>query len=729
MSLSKKIEELSEQARFKNEQSEKEDKEKELGPVRDKIKILEDQKYLLELIKGSLDLKSGNGNGIGMKEYSVELKKDFDNKENIIKAIINNPSNKEGLNGLGIKVGDDLEENENNFNENVKKLIDIYKEDEEATEVRDLLDAQNKKDDLIDSNNALKEKLKSTGINIDENNFSYNSVGDSLSGKLTSIESEILVEKLKTPEGREEAIDMIAKSLEKTLPNMVLLQNTATKDYTLQIGYAEISVNDRKGYSGISLNEKTTRFINSRNQRFLPENINELEIKYGKEVIKEAIKKVYLKEVDKDFIYFDEKEANITSLLADVERANPEKARQAFLVLSNFEKEADILQKEVDEKLKEFKDKDIIPRNGFHQAYAMLLKLTQYDNDTDRIKNILRNPSKFPPEFDWDLLKQKIEKRLEQNNKFKEIFLAISSQEEMDRFTNSDRNGTPKENSLWDFDTKIWREKDFFGGRNNQENINPEFNFKNQKGKDNLPNTFDAAKRYLIEKKNDFDKVKENVDKKVDMVIDFSLIKKNLEVELADLKIDGGIYNLDSSIEQVKKDKEKALSFMLKIVKLESELPKENFALRGRFIDTELRIKRREELNNIIKEEENKLNVLSKEVSEQKTLVYKSNLFNKSTRVKDLSNLEIKYSSIYKRIKEELEPERYNLSAPYVEINKEKEHLIENILNYRETIEGTPDKIFIDLKAKLTEVIDRKIPESIIRLNNEYKELLTKLNS
>ena len=76
MSLEDKLKEVSENLKKSKEQKKIEAQEEELKPVRARIKELENIKYQLELVEGSLRLKSDSQGkdkiGKGMREHSAE---------------------------------------------------------------------------------------------------------------------------------------------------------------------------------------------------------------------------------------------------------------------------------------------------------------------------------------------------------------------------------------------------------------------------------------------------------------------------------------------------------------------------------------------------------------------------------------------------------------------------------------------------------------------------------
>jgi hypothetical protein len=323
MSLEQKLSSLTKNIEDKKNQEIKSLEEKELGPIRSKIKELEDKKYLLELIKGSLNLKSGerimsdNYNkytGVGMSEYSnetkVNLEKEITKLDNLI------IKNKEALESLGIN--------------NRQELVDNFKDDPDATEVHSYLDAENKKIDLNKSDESLKEKLKNLGFEINDKEFSYESAEKGIEKNLGSLENDIYQEKLKTPEGKKEAIESLSLELEKLLPTTELVKDS--------FGNYQIPFHSRSNNgNGIKILGEEAKLNKGEYFYLLPDfysfpdgrKLSDIESKYGEEVIEGAIKKAYFNKVEKSFgefskskdgDYFANKHKNIDTIKNNVHK-------------------------------------------------------------------------------------------------------------------------------------------------------------------------------------------------------------------------------------------------------------------------------------------------------------------------------------------------------------------------------------------------------------------------
>jgi len=63
------------------------------------------------------------------------------------------------------------------------------------------------------------------------------------------------------------------------------------------------------------------------------------------------------------------------------------------------------------------------------------------------------------------------------------------------------------------------------------------------------------------------------------------------------------------------------------------------------------------------------------------------------------------------------------LNKVYYNISTRQYSDVEKLVKENKIIKGKPDEIFKELRVKLNEMINQKVPESIIKLSNEYKDL------
>lgn len=281
MSLENKLSQISNQIRENKENENKKLQEEKLEPVRLKIKELEKIKFQQELILGSLKLKSGKDSGIGMREYSTKTENEF-KKENIrLDELIN--KNHEALKTIGVENKDQLLENSN------------FSEDEEIINYKK---SKEQKENLELSDSALKERLLSFGITIDQKNFSYDSAEKTLEEKIEQTSKELALEKAKTPEGKEELKEELIQYFNKKIPSFSFSKadnsDHYNKDYVLNLG----------GYDRIEFDEN--RIISADIPgSFSRGEWEKIEEKYPYDVIREAMNKVFEKKVGNSSYSYD----------------------------------------------------------------------------------------------------------------------------------------------------------------------------------------------------------------------------------------------------------------------------------------------------------------------------------------------------------------------------------------------------------------------------------------
>lgn len=201
MSLKEKLSNISKGIEgSKKEETEKQSQQK-LEPVYSKIKEINGLKKQLEIIQGSLSLKSGvllnrkgEVTGAGMKEYRTGTKEKVKKESGNLDSLMG--ENKEALASMEIKTRDELIENPE-FNEEPEVIA--YKESLKQDEGLEISDA------------SLKKRLVDLGLPVDEKNFSYELAEQKITKKIESLDHELLIEELKTPEGREAGIEKVAE--------------------------------------------------------------------------------------------------------------------------------------------------------------------------------------------------------------------------------------------------------------------------------------------------------------------------------------------------------------------------------------------------------------------------------------------------------------------------------------------------------------------------------------
>ena len=216
----------------------------------------------------------------GIKNYAKNIEQQF--RMNPQKFKHSQTKNKSLLTEMGIETTEQLIDNPE-FT--TTEEVIAYKK--AKTDAKELVE--------IDDKN-LQEKLKELGVEIDPNNFSYDLTVKALKEKKEIVKEDILIEKSKTPEGRDEVIEILSSRIENDLPKLT----SFTKE---EIRRADL----------------------------LPKNLALLENKFGSEIVKSVIMKVYEKKAS-DFIAKREKKTieSDQELKSILESINPQKKEEAL---------------------------------------------------------------------------------------------------------------------------------------------------------------------------------------------------------------------------------------------------------------------------------------------------------------------------------------------------------------------------------------------------------------
>jgi len=708
MSLKEKLSKISQDLQKTKAETEKEAQEKELEPVRLRIKELENQKNQLNLIKGSLELKSSTETGKGMREYSEETHKQVQKESTHLDDLIN--ENKEALQKIGI-------ENKDQFVKN--------SEFAEESEVVSYKKAKEEVANLETSDSALKEKLKTLGVSIDEESFSYDSAEKALSEKLQSLKDELLQEKIKTPEGKEEVANALSESL---------------KDSVLELSFLKDEKNNTQSFylnngGEIIIEDKNTKFKNWYRVKLLTKKITDLEKTYGKSVVKEALLKAYGNEIEAAFENFDEKN-NIKdkAIKADLERTSPEKISEASKAFDEFKKLGNVFLNTLKEKSKELEAKGvgfssdrIQNYGGNYRDYA---KLYEDDYYNDIVEKTMREPWAYPPVLNFDNLKKHIEKRIEQIKEFtedirkletkKDVFMLTAIEGKIDRVHGRLRTGAV---------AGLERVKDSGLYKSENTKINDHLmQFKSR----------EEALNYLNKKHAEQENTKQKALQVIETRIDFEAKTEELIKEseaqnfITNNEIEGSsisIQDIENKFHRIEENKKGAFDLMSYLIKKEAELSKE--PVRALFENQKIEIisvnKQLEQLLKDIKNEENNLLNLNREITKHES--NKPKIFGKDTWEKKLSDLKQEQKVLEEKIHKMSKEDAFALSnKSYFYIrDKECPKDIEKIIQKQKFAEGTLSEVLSDLKADLNEVINYKAPESIASLYEEYNNLEKKL--
>jgi hypothetical protein len=716
MSLSENLANRTKELQISKELKGQELEDSEFSPIRNKIKELEEQKRQIKMILGSLTLKSDKDIGKGMKEYSTEVKDDKVKESTNIDVILK--QNEEVLKNMGVENRDQLAENP---------------EFSEESDIQNYKKAINQEENLKVSDDSLVNKLNSFGINTDSENFNYSFAEKALTEKLGLVNNELLKEKIKTPEGKVEIIDIMVNDMEKTLVGTQFTKDEKTKNDKLLItnGYTNTYLENQ----GIKLVGGKATFENINNINLLPPNIKDLELVFGSELAKEAIKKSYKNKISKNFDDFDKRNENSYALKEQLKQVSPIEGSKAQEALVDYKRLQNEFRNTIKEKSEELKNLgiDFNPSypSGYGGSYEDLISFGS-KQDVEDITQKLNDVSIFPPKFDYNKLHIAINKQKQNLQEFIDTIKNIKTQEDVSSFLEgTGRNSHNSQVSKfhlanmtdtvhsYDYNSKF-KVEDPNGYNNKGADVNPVQILISQ------AKTFNEAERILNEKIAKLENSKEMILNKIDLAIDTRFKRKELdkEIDMQNLKINS---NVDNEILNIEKDRNEALDLISQLVKLESELPQEEIFLTGNKITVPSVVIELEKLSQNKGFEEQKLKDLNQKISnhdlnkpkwfgkdkwEEESVEYKKEQDEIKNKIQKMGNEE--YSALYKKA--------------YINIPFNQNSEIGKIFINQNFNKGNPNEVIKRLKDKLLEAVDRKIPTSVINLNEEYKELEKKLN-
>jgi len=712
MSLQEKLSKLSQNLQETKAEESKKSQEKELEPIRLRIKELENQKSQIELVKGSLELKSNEKTGKGMKEFSIETESNIKKETTQLDALIE--KNKETLQTIGVENRDQITANPD-FAEDPE--IVSYKKSKEQGE------------DLKMADFALKERLSTLGINIDTENFSYDSAEKALAEKLQSLDGELLQEKLKTPEGKEEAIEAIAKDLENTLT-----QTSFSKDE--KTGAEVLSLNRDKGK--IIVQGEKIKFENWDRIDLIPKEIDVLEKTYGSDVVKEALKKAYENKTELAFNDFDKNSKNIDKeLKEDLERASPEKGVEANKAVREFQDLAKTFKNTLKEKAEELKSKGVDFNPNYIQNYGgdyeKYATLGDYDQDNQLIEEVMRNSQTYPPKLNFDALKEYTEKRIGHIKELTEDIKKLETEEDVNMFTSGDKDGNRyeprRESGIGRAHKNILYTK--FEGVKRPGYYENEQSWNQTKVKGLMQfKSYDEASTYFNEKDLDRKNLKERIVETIATGIETYMKGKELRKEIETQKFGRDIGSIENEVSRLEKNKKEALNLMTELIKIENQLPNEDVILSGNEIKVPSIGEELEQLKKDKETEEQNLKNLKQKISNHESNKPKSYLgveFGIEKWKTSLTDLKQEQKTLEDKIKKNDEDysalsKNYSFRIPAPEYSD-----IETIVE-EQYLQANSKEIFFNLKNQLTEVINQKAPESVLRLDKEYKDLKKSLS-
>lgn len=735
MSLKEKLGGLSKILEEQKKTKEKSEEDKRLEPIRVNIKNLESSRKNLALVKGSLDFKAPsksekinkkiktkfgeinvltNKEASGMQDYLEQTDTKIKSKSGEIDTLI--LENKEALKELGIEDRDQLA---------------VHPEFVEEPEVIEYHKALEQGEGLKMSDAKLKEKLITLGVEFDAENFSYESASQAVEKKIVDIDKELIVEKLKTPEGKEEVINNLAEEFKKSTGKLELHSFSGSPDKSMAMGYEK----DRPDYSygfgtdqrnfSVNFKDEKAKVTDWYNLKLIPDNFKDIEAAYGEDIAREALEKTYQNKVHENFSRWDETGDKAVSLKEQIKAVSPEERQAVKNKLNEFSEKQNEALRVLKEKSAELKGKGIEFNpdhvTGYGGAYQELLELDSRGTAKYISENLYKND--FPPQYDFVKLQEIVEKRMEHIDQFIKAIQNIQDEEGVkDLLENHDSDtyvGKFHKNQLGvDF-----REGVQFKLKGNN---NGAISKLTEKCK-----TYQQAEDYLNEiiEKNAAGENK--VSEAIINTIKAQLKLRELEAEIKNEGIGNQVYNLENKIKEISRNKEDATKVMGEIESLQSELSREPELSKENLIlsDSHLIIpsikKEYDDLreNKPLKQKEWENKKTERERQEET----KPGLFGKEKWQKKLDLLkgeeasaEIEYRALDKQDQNALYYKAYRLidSDPYTPIGK---------MVQSHKAQGNASEIFNSLREELTKVIDTTLPPKILQDYAEYKALAEKI--
>ncbi len=694
-------------------QKEKEGQEIKKGEVEvanSNIQKLENQKQLLEIIQNSLNFKSDSSNkkesGTGMKEYRNQVMNEVSSSkvtlDSIIESADKDPELKSVLEEAGIK--------------NTEDLVD---KNPDADEVLDYKKSLLNKDGLKETNEALILKLQELGVVIPKeessHDYFYTFLSNSINERLGKIENELIKEKVKIPEEREMIIENLSKELEKDITPVTFNIENEGQKIILYVKGLEIKVeNDH---------------VNIDNFVFAPEllsndkEVMKTESVYGKDVLQETLKKFYSDKINESF----EKNSVVLDL---------KKAKEGISSFSEEEKgKARSLMDKFEQVKREFIHELEKKHTELYKNFGVSVDIKKFEygyrDGSASIDYILS----FKPEDSFDKNKGlKFKENLESRDKFIPEFNYVKLQGVLEIRTQDLKANIDKLKN-------IKNENDFYlFGKNICEetvSINSSMHYGNEpyslggsyhKKSPNKDTSFDEEKLYVEDFIKKIEEDKEKVINKMKSVIDFYLaevefrdgIQKGEEIELRAVNLN----QITSVIKEFESRGKQALEAIEELTKFESSVPADNDINFSRGL---IRIpsidKKIESLQSEIDQGKKDIRIYSVKKSDYELKKpkffftgkgkkeWEDVLFDFDTKLTEMTtNITNKEAELKKSSGTSV------LKVPIPSISNsygiEKFTKQNNVGNMKDILSGLYDELRI--------IQERKIPQSIIDLNNQY---------
>ncbi len=681
MSLQEKLSNLSQNLEETRAEVEKEIQNRDLEPVRLRIQELENQKAQLELVKNSVSLVANSEVGKGMREYANETNVNYQNESTRIDNLID--QHKEALGTVDIHDREQLVTNDEFVNE---PEVQEYKKSKEQLQELSVADVK------------LLEKLKSLGIEINTDSFSYDQVEQALNERIQGLETELSIEKLKTPEGKEQAIEIIAGMMKDNLPQVFF--------HTEGDGRNRISIAD--GEVKIQLDERGVHY-NGYDQKLLPSNIKDIEATYGIEIATLALKKAYAEKIDQTFDKFDKENEKNYEKRESLKSISPEEASRVRDGMQEYAVLQEVFRSTINAKSLELAESGIEFDPEYEHnlgcTYEKCIELAP-EETIEYIENDLREHNTRFPNYNFTRLNDEIAERKEKLQQFIDAIANLKTKDDINNLLKTSDALIYKFRSRYD-DLKIAE-----NGFSKPRNIPAQTYFSAMDHFDNRIALSEANKGKIIQK--------------LEQALDVREARIKLEQELQKTDFAKNIYEMDSEIIKIERNKKEALTTLGSILQLEMELPQEEpleFA-EGRITIPSVRSQietQRMSINNV----NITLDNIKNEISEH--LKNEPKFFGKDKWEKKLQELKQTYKDLEGKINQLNSNTRELGNKVRFSISTERYSSIEEIVKSLDPMNGTSNEIFAVLTEKLNEVVNTKVPDSVTKLQGEYNSIQTLL--
>lgn len=696
MSLTEKLSQMSEEL-------EKQKQEKIFTPIREKIEGLEHIKEHLEYILDNLNFSPEDEESFGMRSYPMKVADDKTKSTEYLNSLIR--ENKEVLSPLGV--------------DSIAKLIEnpIAEGTPEVSEYSRTNEAEA---DLKDADQSLFSKLIEYGV-INENDnsistndgfVSYEKAAQKIKRRLETLEEEILLEKIKTPEGgeaKEKIVSKISKEIENDVPSLTF-SSSPNRD-----GYEELAISNNN--SKILIKDDLFKWNGWVGEEVKPSIIGSYEVKYGSQATKEALEKAYSTKIDTAFERLDKNNRNNDALLqTTLERSSPEKWVEANKSYEDYVELTKDIKSLLHSKSEELSLKGINfnPENirGYGAGFDTFFALTEYDSDYKKIiESFQFGGTLYPPQLYYDSLKEYIDKKIEKVTELTELIKNINSEEDI---SNLARGGYHSE--LSEMHRKI---------------LSVSFDGVRAEKRDDF-NKLEAFRSYH-EAHNHFEEInskraekKRKILEKIELAIEMRRVKDELQAEMKAAGIFGDVSRLDTEMQTIERNKKDAENLLGELISLEMDVPDETLILSNNQITVPSVSKKIEELKEKLIGMDRDINILRSTILEKaskKPLVFGIKAW--ETSLTDMKGEEKKLSAEISNGRTNEMNNLYNKLTYYIRTPQYSD--LEKLLKSQNRVELKKDEIFSIIRTTVSQMADKKLPENILRLNDEYKELQGKL--